>query len=550
MVPRTSVTLDDGGIIIRRNCDAECVEKCEEVELKHKRTWLQPHEMANPRPCVSVAPDTPEVEKLCTIAECLEQLKTTITNIDPIANFDGNVVSLGKCTPDGRDIIFCIKKDPNTGELLAIDAFALTGSDWEPYDGECVDCIQKEWQLTGLEVANPAHPNYCAQTYFCYENGVPTGVHHILNQSNEFEAITVSDDELNVPGADDGKVFEAETQNVIIEHATAAIATVADALVFAEAAGLPDMVCKETGQSIPTTAADLCSFKVQRVPCKGSYINDAGVQTTVPDDAEDTLFVDSVSINKTGDDPFAGVNTADAVVAGADAVSVWCFGFQSKLTKAEISALPEPTPPEPGIPEIVQWNHNADNGTSNAGSTAENNQCIADAADIVFGAGVQFPAEGWPNGSNFEWVIGGVDTDSKDAAIAADDYVEFNFLAGADGVFSSWYQGLEPQPNASGAGDYEFCIAVSDDGFATSTVLLPNGQITDPQAIGGMRVNHLEDLPAHPIVAGGSYTVRYYMWNAGASGTTGSARFPGTDQSLPAGQVSVDDVQIGVECHP
>ena len=95
--------------------------------------------------------------------------------------------------------------------------------------------------------------------------------------------------------------------------------------------------------------------------------------------------------------------------------------------------------------------------------------------------------------------MSGVDTTSKEDAKAAGDYVEFTFTTGSTRAqLSNWYQGLEPHPNSTGAGDYNYCLELSSDGFETSTVLIPDGYVPDPQAGGdngpNTRVNVLVSL--------------------------------------------------------
>lgn len=206
--------------------------------------------------------------------------------------------------------------------------------------------------------------------------------------------------------------------------------------------------------------------------------------------------------------------------------------------------------PEPELPELtrstrIEWNHNRDGGTSNDGAIGDGG-CVTQANEIAFGPGVEF------TGSNFEWVLSGIDTESKEDAIAADDYVEFAFMTGnSESQLSNWFQGLEPQPNSTGAGNYDFCLQISSDGFESSRVLIPDGHMNDPQTGGdngpGTRVNLFlplqEQLEPNTV-----YILRYYIWSARESGADGSARIPNSDFALPAGSVSIDDVFITVEC--
>lgn len=199
----------------------------------------------------------------------------------------------------------------------------------------------------------------------------------------------------------------------------------------------------------------------------------------------------------------------------------------------------------------INYNHNDNGGTSSSGSL-DNTACVAKTADIVFGAGLQYPAADY-NGSpsTYEWVVSGVDTQSKADAIAAEDYIELTFATGADGAITNWYQGLEPQSNSTGAGGYNFALLVSDDNFATSTDLIADDYLRQPQTEGdngnNTRVNQSVALN-HPTEAGKTYTLRYYMWSTTASGPNGSALFPNTQNKLVEGTAAFDDVSIKVEC--
>ena len=331
MAPRTSVTLDDGGIIIRRNGDAECVEKCEEVELKHKRTWLQPHEMANPRPCISVVPDTPEVEKLCTIAECLEQLKTIITNIDPIANFDGNVVNLGKCTPDGREIIFCVKKDPDTGELISIDAFALTGSDWEPYDGECVDCAPKQYSFTGQVVSN-IDSEYCGLPFVMCDNElmlfdasqtppfipIPEGT----DVSTEFEPY--------VPGQAADICLEAQCS---LFEVTPGMSGTVESIIAAMIVEKGLVYTPEGKAPIPVTPQDAVEFTIRRKPCNAETSDGSIV-------VADYVEIDGHKQIRWTDPKQGGVDLAVEVTIPETGCSLATVCFENCISKADYAALP------------------------------------------------------------------------------------------------------------------------------------------------------------------------------------------------------------------
>lgn len=199
----------------------------------------------------------------------------------------------------------------------------------------------------------------------------------------------------------------------------------------------------------------------------------------------------------------------------------------------------------------ITYDHNNNGGTSDEGML-DNTSCVAKTAGILFGPGLEYPASDW-NGSpsTYEWVVSGINSLTKADAIASDDYIEFTFAMIADGAITNWYQGLEPQPNSTGAGGYNFALMVSDDNFVTSTELISDDYLRQPQTEGdngnNTRVNHNVTLN-HPTEAGKDYTLRYYMWNTTASGLNGSALYPNTQNKLVEGTAAFDDVTIRVEC--
>lgn len=220
-----------------------------------------------------------------------------------------------------------------------------------------------------------------------------------------------------------------------------------------------------------------------------------------------------------------------------------CDCPQAKCCEEEDEDVPQQT-------STVTWNHNADGGTANTAQIE--GACIAKAADIAFGSGLTYPGEGWDNPSTFEWAVSGADTETREDAVAAEDYVDFVFATAVDGTLTEFYQGLEPQRNATGAGSYNYSIVISDDNFATDgDVLVDTGFMPDPQDGGdngpNTRVNNTEVFD-YALLANTTYTVRYYIWSPKASGPDGSARFPNSDNPLPAGSASIDDVRLTVEC--
>ena len=203
-----------------------------------------------------------------------------------------------------------------------------------------LDFEEKQYQYTGQVVDDDQSP-YCGEPVLtCIPDG---GCYVYVGDPKIIVEIDLSGDtELNVPGADTAKRFEGEVRNLIVEHATTTVATLADVIAVAVAAGLPDMTCKGSALTVPATADDVCAYKVHRIPCSGSYLTDPTDVTsavTVALDADDALYVGGLSINSTADDAFAGVDPATPIAPGVDAVSVWCLQYHRDLTKAELAAL-------------------------------------------------------------------------------------------------------------------------------------------------------------------------------------------------------------------
>jgi len=196
----------------------------------------------------------------------------------------------------------------------------------------------------------------------------------------------------------------------------------------------------------------------------------------------------------------------------------------------------EPEPVIPGDPArtIVRFTHNNNGGTSNSGEM-DNQNCIQRLEDIRFGPGVQW------NGSTFEWVLTGVDTNSAEDSEAAGDYVDFYFMTSDDAqavTLDEFYHGLEPRPNATAAGGYNYDLKLVDVTNSTVDVIASNEFINTPQ---GARVdkNVFFDDQSNPqidLLPGTEYFIRVCMYNA-SGGLTGNA-----------GTVAVDDVILTFNC--
>lgn len=211
---------------------------------------------------------------------------------------------------------------------------------------------------------------------------------------------------------------------------------------------------------------------------------------------------------------------------------------QNEANGIDDGETPEPPPPPepPGNPAqtIVRFTHNNNGGTSNAGEL-DNQNCLQRLEDIRFGSGVQW------NGSNFEWVLTGIDTNSADAAQAAGDWVDFYFQTSDSArviTLDEFYHGLEPTPNASAAGGYNYDLKLVDVTNGNVDVIATNEFINTPQ---GARVNknvffNDQANPQIDLLPDTEYFIRMCLYNA-SGGLTGN---PGT--------VSVDDVILTFNC--
>lgn len=194
---------------------------------------------------------------------------------------------------------------------------------------------------SGMYVDKPGDPNDCLPVWLCLVANVPDGKCYVISGDTKlFEEVTLMQGELRAPAGQDGsKVFESEVHDFIQVQATNAVTSIGDAIKLAVEAGLPDLVCKETGQSTAATANDICGFKVSSLVCGSTYLSDpADIKSTSEVGSDDAYFVGGVNVNSAHDN-FGVVDIARPVAAGADAVAVWSFQLQRTLSKAEIAAL-------------------------------------------------------------------------------------------------------------------------------------------------------------------------------------------------------------------
>lgn len=280
------------------------------------------------------------------LLECVEDIKECVQELKEVTPIESSLAQVGCVKENNRDVgvvMACKKSDQETGEVLGIELWGLfPGQDpVQDYQGPWEVCVNnQDYKLTGTYVNKPGDPSDCLPVWTCINNGVPDSACYVFSvESKTFEVIQLSNSEINVPSNAGSKVFMSEVLDFIQVQAVDAVATVADALALAVSAGLPDLFCKETGQSTPATIDDICAYKVRRLPCPSEYLTDPTDITTVAEvGPADRAFVGGVSVNLSVDE-YGAVDPARSVLPEADAVLVWCFQLRRELTKAEIAAL-------------------------------------------------------------------------------------------------------------------------------------------------------------------------------------------------------------------
>ena len=267
------------------------------------------------------AEESTEVAKLCEIAEgmtsvlaCLEIIKS-----NPIASIDGDAVSLNKCTPDGRPLIFCKKTDTITGEV-SFETFVLEDGTLVPHAGtECVEC-NKQYNPIDQWVSDPTSEFCDYRVYEC------DGEKFIFNPITcEYE---------NIPMGTITTPYQPTGEDVCDDAQTGPFnllvgATTVGDIVAGQLAGL---VFDLNGTEVPVTAEDVESIKITPKPC--GALDPDGAEVTA-----DWIIVNEVNASNYIDVPEGGVDldVAVEVPAGGCAVAEICF--KSCLSKQEIAAL-------------------------------------------------------------------------------------------------------------------------------------------------------------------------------------------------------------------
>ena len=217
----------------------------------------------------------------------------------------------------------------------------------DPVDIAILECL-RELKAGGINATGGKHINvldgYCdpktgkpvliVVTTICADDGTST---------TTTETIPVANQELNVASnaGEFPKEFTAEIRNLFLPVADMATGTQQDVIDAAVAAGLPDLVCKVTGDTLTATPDMICAGKVRRLPCGFKYLTDPAdpaSQETVGGTEETTcMFAGGLSVNADTDSELGGFDPAAPVVGGDgttnDAIGVWCLTLRSVMTQ-------------------------------------------------------------------------------------------------------------------------------------------------------------------------------------------------------------------------
>lgn len=206
--------------------DGACLEEATVVDVETCGKVFDCYKPNDLPPCIGDAELSVTDQKQCEIADLLADLNIDVTNA-----IDGSTVNAGKCTPDGRTIIHCVKKDAD-GNLIGLDAFAInpaTGAA-EPYSGECVKC-NKQYNKVDLWVADP-ESEFCG--YRVYECD---GEKFVFNPTTcKYETLPEMLKVTTTNAGNSAKV--CETLDVQLEITEPTEGTAADLIADAIAAGL------------------------------------------------------------------------------------------------------------------------------------------------------------------------------------------------------------------------------------------------------------------------------------------------------------------------
>ena len=156
--------------------------------------------------------------------------------------------------------------------------------------------------------------------------------------------------------------------------------------------------------------------------------------------------------------------------------------------------------------DSVCWTHNTQNGQSYEGVIAPDLAAfVSNAGDMTFGPGFVQPTKA------FENPLQGADSVDYLDAKANDDYVEVSITLVSAATIDSIQNGIVGAiHDGSLGGDYDIAVEISEDNFATSTLLYDDGFQSSPG--NDDYAFNIRDEIDHELTPG-AYTLRLYLSN-------------------------------------
>ncbi len=156
---------------------------------------------------------------------------------------------------------------------------------------------------------------------------------------------------------------------------------------------------------------------------------------------------------------------------------------------------------------IVGWYHDTPVGSLQP--SIDNLALVSSASNEMYGAGVV----GSLSGQTYTWVSG-ANTTSFDAAVQANDYVRYTFTTGsgaAASVLSGIHYGINTDTSTTDS--FRVGMAISSDGFATSSVLLRDYTITEAPG----SLYNIVNTANYGLNANTNYEVRFYVYSTASA---------------------------------
>jgi len=180
--------------------------------------------------------------------------------------------------------------------------------------------------------------------------------------------------------------------------------------------------------------------------------------------------------------------------------------------------------------EAVVWWHN---GTTE--STILDTSLVATASAEVVGPGLNSPLY-----TLTRLEVSGVDAHGLQDAIDNDDYLEYAFTTDPTLVNDYWLGSIihfyHFAPNRT---NYRFAVIVSDDGFATSTILLKNDSVL--QGLGSVSLKVIPEF--YQLLPNTTYTFRTYLY-AAPQITGGTVVYDDFRVVTCSGELDTDEDQV------